>query len=55
MKILLTLILTCLDHAEEKVDVEEVFSAKVVTPAAEEQGANDGEQVVHNALPHREL
>ena len=47
--------LTCLHHAEEEVDVEEVFSAEVVTPAAQEEGADDWEQVIHDALPHRKL
>ena len=37
---------------EDIVDVEEELPAEGVAPAAQEEGAEDGEQVVHNALVH---
>jgi len=37
---------------EDKVDVEEQLPAKSVTPAPQEEGAEDREQVVHNTLVH---
>jgi hypothetical protein len=37
---------------EDKVDVEEDFSPKGITPAAQEKGANDREQMINNALVH---
>ena len=35
---------------KDKVDVEEELPAEGVAPAAEEEGADDREQVVHDAL-----
>ena len=37
---------------KDKVDVEEELPAEGVAPAAEEEGADDREQVVHDALVH---
>jgi hypothetical protein len=37
---------------EDKEDVEEDFSSKGITPATQEKGANDREQMINNALVH---
>ena len=43
------------DILDEEVEVEKPFATKVVTPRTEEEGADDGEQVIHNTLINFEL
>jgi hypothetical protein len=45
-------ILVFTESPEGEVDVEEELPAEGVTPAAHEEGADDGEQVVHDTLVH---
>jgi len=40
---------------EDKVDVEQELPAEGVAPAAQEKGADDREQVIHNALVYLQL
>ena len=44
-----------MDHAEEEVGVQQPFPTEGVTPAPQEEGADDGKDVVDNALVHLEL
>ena len=43
------------DHAEEEVGVEKPLATKGVAPAAQEEGADDREDVINNTLIHLEL
>ena len=44
-----------MEHAEEEISVQQPFPTKGVAPAAQEEGADDGKDVVDNALVHLEL
>ena len=44
-----------MEHAEEEVGVEQPFPTEGVAPAPQEEGADDGKDVVDNALVHLEL
>ena len=44
-----------MNHAEDKVDIKEQFSPEAITPAAQEERADDGEDMINDALVHSEL